>query len=339
MSQIAKVGSRGRREVNELATVTTRYVTTGTITLHSRIRSASGSGGGAFDRRGSLWAGTRATETDIGPPSRCLRSLAEASGCGQVRQIRIVRIPGADGRTGPRYHHGVKPRILVVEDEVSIAEPLAESLEREGFAPEVAPTLQSARDAYERQAPDLILLDVMLPDGDGRDLARDIRKESDVPIIMLTARSEEIDRVLGLELGADDYVVKPFSVRELTARIRAIMRRGKLSERRGAIDVGEVHLDPASRSVTKAGQAIEMAAREFDLLHMLMANAGRVVRREDIMDEVWDPHWFGSTKTLDVHISWLRKKIEDDPSNPRYISTIRGVGFRFAAAGELTDPG
>ncbi len=222
---------------------------------------------------------------------------------------------------------------------MSIAEPLAESLEREGFAPEVASTLQSAREAYERQAPDLILLDVMLPDGDGRDLARDIRKESDVPIIMLTARSEEIDRVLGLELGADDYVVKPFSVRELTARIRAIMRRGKLSERRGAIDVGEVHLDPASRSVTKAGQAIEMAAREFDLLHMLMANAGRVVRREDIMDEVWDPHWFGSTKTLDVHISWLRKKIEDDPSNPRYISTIRGVGFRFAAARELTDPG
>jgi two-component system response regulator RegX3 len=229
----------------------------------------------------------------------------------------------------------VKPRILVVEDEETISEPLAESLEREGFAAEVVATLEAARDAYERQVPDLVLLDLMLPDGDGRDLAREIRKGSDVPIIMLTARGEEIDRVLGLELGADDYVVKPFSVRELTARIRAIMRRGKLSERRGAIDVGQIHLDPASRTVTKRGEPIEMAAREFDLLHLLMANAGQVVRREAIMDEVWDPHWFGPTKTLDVHISWIRKKIEDDPSDPRYIKTIRGVGFRFASDEDL----
>jgi DNA-binding response OmpR family regulator len=153
---------------------------------------------------------------------------------------------------------------------------------------------------------------------------------------MLTARSEEIDRVLGLELGADDYVVKPFSVRELTARIRAIMRRGKSPERRTAIEVGGILLDPASRSVTKAGRAVDMAAREFDLLHLLMANAGEVLRREHIMDEVWDPHWFGPTKTLDVHISWLRKKLEDDPARPRYITTVRGVGFRFASAGELS---
>lgn len=223
----------------------------------------------------------------------------------------------------------------MVEDEETISEPLAESLEREGFAAEVVATLEAARDAYERQAPDLVLLDLMLPDGDGRDLAREIRKGSDVPIIMLTARGEEIDLVLGLELGADDYVVKPFSVRELTARIRAIMRRGKLSERRGAIDVGQIHLDPASRTVTKRGEPVEMAAREFDLLHLLMANAGQVVRREAIMDEVWDPHWFGPTKTLDVHISWIRKKIEDDPSDPRYIKTIRGVGFRFASDEDL----
>jgi len=223
----------------------------------------------------------------------------------------------------------------VVEDEETISEPLAESLEREGFAAEVVATLEAARDAFERQAPDLVLLDLMLPDGDGRDLAREIRKGSDVPIIMLTARSEEIDRVLGLELGADDYVVKPFSVRELTARIRAIMRRGKLSERRGAIDVGQIHLDPASRTVTKRGEPVEMAAREFDLMHLLMANAGQVVRREAIMDEVWDAHWFGPTKTLDVHISWIRKKIEDDPSDPRYIKTIRGVGFRFASDQDL----
>jgi two-component system response regulator RegX3 len=233
----------------------------------------------------------------------------------------------------------VKPRILVVEDEDAIAEPLAENLQREGFAPEVARTLEAARDAFQRRPPDLILLDVMLPDGDGRDLAREIRRGSDVPIVMLTARGEEIDRVLGLELGADDYVVKPFSARELAARIRAIMRRGRLAERRGTIHVGAIFLDPASRTVTKAGEPVEMAAKEFDLLHLLMSNAGRVVRREEVMDEVWDPHWFGPTKTLDVHISWLRKKIEDDPSNPRYITTIRGVGFRFVTNEDLAGEG
>ncbi len=223
----------------------------------------------------------------------------------------------------------VKPRILVVEDEPAISEPLAEHLERDGFDTEIAETLGDARAAFGRQQPDLILLDVMLPDGDGRELARDIRRTSDVPIVMLTARGEEIDRVLGLELGADDYVVKPFSARELSARIRAIMRRGRSTERRGPIEVGDIVLDPASRTVTRAGEPIELAAREFDLLHMLMANAGQVVRREAIMDEVWDPHWFGPTKTLDVHISWLRKKLEDDAGRPRYISTVRGVGFRF----------
>lgn len=228
----------------------------------------------------------------------------------------------------------MKPRILVVEDESSISEPLAESLAREGFEPEVASTLESARAAVQAAMPDLILLDVMLPDGDGRDLARDIRRESDVPIIMLTARGEEIDRVVGLELGADDYVVKPFSMRELTARIRAIMRRGRGPMRRGPIGIAEVRLDPASRTCTKAGEPIELAAKEFDLLHLLMSNPGEVLTREKIMDEVWDPHWFGPTKTLDVHISWLRKKIEDDPSKPRYITTIRGVGFRFLATDE-----
>ena len=224
----------------------------------------------------------------------------------------------------------MKLRILVVEDEKVISEPLAEGLGREGFDTEVAPTVESARDAW-RRSPDLILLDVMLPDGDGRDLAREIRRESDVPIIMLTARGEEIDRVVGLELGADDYVVKPFSMRELTARIRAILRRGRSAEPRGPIEIGDVRLDPSSRTVTKSDQPIELAAKEFDLLQMLMANAGQVLRREQIMDEVWDPHWFGPTKTLDVHVSWLRKKIENDPANPRYITTVRGVGFRFLA--------
>ena len=228
----------------------------------------------------------------------------------------------------------MRQRILVVEDEVGISEPLLDHLTREGFDAEVAGSLDQARAAYERAAPDVILLDVMLPDGDGRDLAREIRASSDVPIIMLTARSEEIDRVLGLELGADDYVVKPFSARELVARIRAILRRGAGTARLGAITVGAITLDPGARTCTKSDEPIELAAKEFDLLHYLMANAGTVIRREQIMDEVWDPHWFGPTKTLDVHVSWLRKKIEDDPSNPVYIVTVRGVGFRFAAPDE-----
>lgn len=229
----------------------------------------------------------------------------------------------------------MKPRILLVEDEKAISEPLATHLAREGFEAEVAGSIAEANDALAQRPPDLVLLDVMLPDGDGRDLARRVRQDSDLPIVMLTARGEELDRVVGLEIGADDYVVKPFSARELTARIRAILRRGRGNQRRGPIEIGRIRLDPASRTCSKNGNPIELAAREFDLLHLLMANAGDVMRREQIMDEVWDPHWFGPTKTLDVHISWLRKKLEDDPSSPRYITTIRGVGFRFADQASL----
>ena len=223
------------------------------------------------------------------------------------------------------------PRILIVEDEPSISEPLASYLAREGFEPTVAPTMGSAREAFRAAEPDVVLLDVMLPDGDGRDLCRELRATSDVPIILVTARGEDVDKIVGLELGADDYVVKPFSAGELVARIRAIMRRGRSRDAHAALEVGDVRLDPDARTVTRAGTEIALAAKEFDLLALLMANAGRVVRREDIMDEVWDEHWFGSTKTLDVHIAWLRKKLEDDPGDPRYITTIRGVGFRFAA--------
>jgi two-component system, OmpR family, response regulator RegX3 len=229
----------------------------------------------------------------------------------------------------------VGPRVLVVEDEEAISEPLAEHLVREGFDVEVAGTIADASDAYRGRSPDLILLDVMLPDGDGRDLCREIRRSSDVPIIMLTARGEEIDRIVGLELGADDYVVKPFSAGELVARMRAILRRGRSTARNGPIAIGPITLDPGSRTVMNDGHLIELAAKEFDLLHMLMANAGTVLKREEIMDEVWDPHWFGPTKTLDVHISWLRKKLEADPSNPRLITTVRGVGFRFTTADDL----
>ena len=223
------------------------------------------------------------------------------------------------------------PRVLVVEDEQTISDPLVEHLAREGFDAEVASTIADATASFERAAPDFVLLDVMLPDGDGRDLCREIRRRSDVPIVMLTARGEEIDRIVGLELGADDYVVKPFSARELVARMRAIMRRGRDATPTGPIEVGDITLDPSSRVVTKRGSNVVLATKEFDLLQILMANAGTVLRRERIMDEVWDPHWFGPTKTLDVHVSWLRKKLEDDPSAPVYITTIRGVGFRFAA--------
>jgi DNA-binding response OmpR family regulator len=253
---------------------------------------------------------------------------------GTRPHVDKVSVTGKSDKFG-QYHRAMKARVLLVEDEVAISEPLAELLAREGFEPQVAPTLSDARRILEADEPDLVLLDVMLPDGDGRDLAREIRTSSDVPIVMLTARGEEIDRVLGLELGADDYVVKPFSARELVARIRAIQRRGRGTARRGAIQVGELTLDPAARTCTKAGEPLDLSAKEFDLLHILMAGAGTVITRERIMDEVWDPHWFGPTKTLDVHISWLRKKIEDDPSSPRYITTVRGVGFRFASPEDL----
>jgi DNA-binding response OmpR family regulator len=224
-------------------------------------------------------------------------------------------------------------RILVVEDEPGIAEPLVAHLEREGFEATAVGTVADARDAVEGVPPDAIVLDVMLPDGDGRDLCRELRTASDVPILLLTARGADADRIVGLELGADDYIVKPFSAGELVARIRAILRRtGRVSVRH-VLEIADLRLDLDARTLTKGGGTpVTLAAREFDLLALLMSRAGTVVRREDIMDEVWDPHWFGSTKTLDVHIAWLRKKLDDDPAHPRYITTIRGVGFRF------TDP-
>ena len=160
-------------------------------------------------------------------------------------------------------------------------------------------------------------------------MIREMPDQQRLPIIMVTARGEETDRVRGLELGADDYVVKPFSARELTARIRAIMRRGRGTQRRGPIEIGDIVLDPASRTVTKHGEPIELAAKEFDLLQLLMANAGDVMRREQIMDEVWDPHWFGPTKTLDMHILSLRRKLGEHASGPGAITTVRGVGYRF----------
>ncbi len=233
---------------------------------------------------------------------------------------------------------GKKRRILLVEDEESITAPLAEALAREGFDTSVAGTAAAALELAKEVRPDLVLLDVMLPDGSGFDVARELRRDSRVPIIMLTARGEEADRVAGLELGADDYVVKPFSARELVARVRAVLRRAaEAGERRpeGALAVGDVRLDPDRHSTTFQGAELELSRKEFELLRLLMENAGSVVTRERLIDEVWDTNWFGSTKTLDVHVSGLRKKLGDDSNAPRYIHTVRGVGFRFAGADEV----
>ena len=228
--------------------------------------------------------------------------------------------------------------VLMVEDERSITVPLSEALAREGFDTQVAGTVAEALEIAGKLAPDLVLLDVMLPDGSGYDVCRELRRNSEVPIIMLTARGEETDRVVGLELGADDYVVKPFSAREVVARIRAVLRRAGAADRPAepeALAVGELGLDPDRRSASLAGKELELTRKEFDLLQLLMTEAGSVVSRERLIDEVWDVNWFGSTKTLDVHVSALRRKLGDDSGSPRYLHTVRGVGFRFASPGDL----
>ncbi len=233
--------------------------------------------------------------------------------------------------------------ILMVEDETSITEPLAEALDREGFDTRVAGTVADALSAADQELPDLVLLDVMLPDGSGYDVARTLRERSKVPIIMLTARGEETDRIVGLELGADDYIVKPFSAREVAARIRAVLRRvddaapaaPTPAPRQGPHEIGPVKIDPARREATADGRDLDLTRKEFELLELLMREAGTVISRERLIDEVWDTNWFGSTKTLDVHVSSLRRKLGDDSQNPRFIHTVRGVGFRFASADEL----
>ena len=226
-----------------------------------------------------------------------------------------------------------KRTILLIEDEEAIAEPLAAALAREGFDTVVSGTAEAGLELFDTRTPDLVLLDVMLPDGDGRDVLRRIRETSRTPVVMLTARGEEMDRVLGLELGADDYVTKPFSAAELAARIRAVLRRtGETAPpSETVLEAGDVRLNLDTHEATLAGEALVLTVKEFDLLRVLLEHAGKVVKRNDLVHEVWDPAWFGSTKTLDVHISALRKKLGDDPAAPRYIHTVRGVGFRLEA--------
>jgi two-component system response regulator RegX3 len=233
-----------------------------------------------------------------------------------------------------------KRTILLVEDQRSIIEPLAAALDREGFDTELAGTVAEALEKAAQVEPDLVLLDLMLPDGSGYEVTRELRSRSSVPIVMLTARGDESDRIVGLELGADDYIVKPFSAREVAARIRAVLRRAQAVPERApggteeAIEIGGIRLDPARRTVTRDGEEVELARKEYELLQYLMENAGRVVTRDRLLEEVWDMNWFGSTKTLDVHVSAVRKKLGDDPSAPSYLHTVRGVGFRFAGPDE-----
>jgi two-component system, OmpR family, response regulator RegX3 len=228
-----------------------------------------------------------------------------------------------------------RPRILLVEDEASIAVPFGDALVREGFDPVVAGTGAEALRLARETSPDLVLLDLGLPDADGRDVCRALRRESSVPIVMVTARGTETDRIVGLELGADDYVVKPFSAAEVAARIRAVLRRaGARQDGDGRIHTRGLEIDPKARRVFLDGREVELTRKEFDLLARLARDLGEVVTREDLMSDVWDVNWFGSTKTLDVHIAWLRGKLGDDPADPRFVHTVRGVGFRLAGPDE-----
>ena len=216
-------------------------------------------------------------------------------------------------------------RILVVEDEDAIAEPLVEGLRREGFE---TTRVATGAEALEAPPQDVVLLDIRLPDIDGFTVCRELRARSTVPIIVVSARGEEVDRVVGLELGADDYVVKPFGLRELVARIRAVTRRTRRSPGDDGLVVGTLRVDPRAHRVTLDGDEIELTAKEFDLLALLAREPGIVVERERILREVWQTTWYGSSKTIDVHVASIRRKLGD----PTWIETVRGVGLRLRAA-------
>jgi two-component system response regulator RegX3 len=222
-------------------------------------------------------------------------------------------------------------RVLVVEDEDSISEPLAYMLRKEGFEVSVAVTGPDGLAAFDRDGADLVLLDLMLPGLSGTEVCRELRTRSAVPVIMLTARDSEVDKVVGLELGADDYVTKPFSHRELVARIRAVLRRqgGAAAEEGAALEAGPVRLDVERHLVTVGGEPVQLPLKEFDLLELLLRNVGRVLTRSQLIDRVWGSDYVGDTKTLDVHVKRLRAKIEPDPAAPKHLLTVRGLGYKL----------
>jgi two-component system response regulator RegX3 len=225
--------------------------------------------------------------------------------------------------------------VLVVEDEASFVEALTIGLRREGFEVVVATDGAQALDLFDETQPDIVLLDVMLPKISGIDVCRQLRKKTQIPIIMVTAKGAEIDTVVGLEVGADDYVTKPYRLRELVARMRAVLRRseqngvGRVELAAGLVQVGDVVLDPQEHRVAVRGTDLSLPLKEFELLHLLLANAGRVLPRETLIDRVWGNDYVGDTKTLDVHVKRLRSKIEDDPAVPSRIVTIRGLGYKY----------
>jgi len=228
-------------------------------------------------------------------------------------------------------------KILVVDDERILLDTLRYNLSKAGYQVWTAADGESALRLARQERPDLILLDVMLPRIDGFDVCRTLRRESSTPILMLTARDEEVDKVLGLELGADDYLTKPFSMRELMARVKALLRRSEMTQAQAADGVarpqreGPLELDPVSHKATLSGKPLHLKPKEFDLLAFLMSNRGRAFSREQLLQQVWGYDYAGDTRTVDVHIRWLREKVEEDPSNPQLIETVRGVGYRFKA--------
>lgn len=231
-------------------------------------------------------------------------------------------------------HNGGVTRILIVEDESSLHEPLAFLLKREGYETAVAEDGLDAVEQFERDGADLVLLDLMLPEMPGTEVCKRLRATSNVPIIMLTAKDSEVDIIVGLELGADDYVTKPYSTRELLARVRAVLRRSEQEEENeedGIVQVGDIRMDIDRHTVLVRGALTQMPLKEFELLEYLMRNAGRVLTRSQLIDRVWGPDYYGDTKTLDVHIKRIRSRIEEEPSSPRLLVTVRGLGYRFEA--------
>jgi len=229
-----------------------------------------------------------------------------------------------------------RPTILVVDDEQSYRDALSVALEREGFLVETAADGAEALARFDATRPALVLLDVMLPQMSGVDVCRELRTRSRVPIIMVTARNSEIDAVVGLEVGADDYVTKPFRLRELVARVRAALRRapsnGADTPEIEVLEVGDVRLDTARHEVFVGNDLVPLPLKEFELLELLLLNAGRVLTRDVLIDRVWGPNYYGDTKTLDVHVKRLRAKIESDPAHPTHLVTVRGVGYRYEKA-------
>src|SRR5690606_33779955 len=267
-------------------------------------------------RRHRLEPGGRGVDVHDPPPHRR----------GPTARVR------RSGPAGARHPRGEPmTRILVVEDEESYSDPLSYLLGREGYEVVVAPDGPSALDEFERRGADLVLLDLMLPGLSGTEVCRQLRQRSNVPVIMLTAKDSEIDRVVGRELGAGDYVTKPYSGRELLARIKAVLRRHTEPEELlpATVEAGPVRMDVERHTVTVDGEPVNLPLKEFELLEMLLRNAGRVLTRGQLIDRVWGSDYVGDTKTLDVHIKRLRAKIEPDPANPRHIVTVRGLGYKF----------